>query len=843
MSNTAWEAVKRVFDQAAELPAAARAAFLTAECGADQALRQEVESLLAAEDEAPTFWDAPAFQSFAELAEDENDGLKSGMVMGEWRLLERIASGGMGTVWAAAPTSPATHADCDKVAIKFIRGGAARAQVLRRFAIERRSLASLDHPNIARFLDAGMAEDGRPFLVMEFIAGEPINRWCDERKLGTRDRIALFRTVCEAVHHAHRNLVVHRDLKPSNVLVTPDGVPKLLDFGIAKILDPDGTPSLSTLTEAGDLPMTPEYASPEQVRGEAATTASDVYSLGVMLFGLLTGHRPFRVHSRLRAEVERVLREEAPERPSRIVLEPRVEPRSSGTEDVVATAGELAARRGTRPEALARQLRGDLDNVVAMALRREPERRYSSASELGQDVDRHLRGLPVRARGESLGYLAAMTLRRHPVGTTASLFALAALLFAGVYAGVKAQRTSEELATSRDLTEFLVDLFRTNVVRPADGATIIPVDAMLDQGRRRLERERTPASHAALETLLGRVHRNLGSYAEAEDLLQNSLAFYEQRYGPRDPHVAETLVALGSVHHYRGRYELAESMLRRAWELHLDLYGRNDPQTAAAANYLGMALRELGRTQDALELHELAWKVVPENPHFQNGLANTYAELGRFDEAEALLRQAIEEEVRLFGGTAHPELAANHATLGMVLIDLDRFNEAEQELRTALEMERGTLDATHPDIATTLNDLANLAFVREDWDQAVELLEEALAIYAVRLEPAHPRRVHTRTNLVSVLHAAGQLARAEAELLPLIEDLRKAGSDPRLLADRLLFLGELRLDSDNAAGALAPLEEAWSWCRARLPAGDPLREGVEAMLARALRTQPAGSED
>jgi TolB-like protein/Tfp pilus assembly protein PilF len=397
MTPERWNRVKEVLAAARGLPANEREERLAGACAGDAELRAEVESLLACEDEARDFLETAG--SEAALA-DPGPEAQAGARIGPYRVLSEIGRGGMGTVYLAERDDREYR---KQVAIKLVRGDAESAAVVRRFRQERQILAELDHPNIARLLDGGTTDEGIPYVVMEHVDGIPIDAYCEARRSSVEQRLALFRTVCAAAGDAHRKGVVHRDLKPGNILVTGEGTPKLLDFGIAKLLSP---PPGSEQTVTGTLLMTPEYASPEQWRGGAVTPASDIYSLGVILYRLLAGRSPYRVGPDLPHELGRLVCEEDPGSPSTVV-----EP--------------LKRRR----------LAGDLDAIVLKALRKEPERRYASAEELSEDIRRHLEGLPVTARRDGLGYRASRFVRRHKaVAVTALATAAAAALVAAVVA-------------------------------------------------------------------------------------------------------------------------------------------------------------------------------------------------------------------------------------------------------------------------------------------------------------------------------------------------------------------------------------------------------------------------
>lgn len=379
METERWHEVDRLFAEALDRPRAQRLAFLDAACAGDTALRREVERLLAADEAGADFLAGPP----EELLELNLDEQEEGGSLGPYRLLRKIGSGGMGTIYLARREDEHYQRD---VAVKILRSDLESDEIRHRFIAERQILARLDHPNIAHLYDGGDTEDGRPYLVMELVEGLPVDQYCDLHRLTLDQRLGLFQKICAAVRHAHQNLLVHRDLKPANILVTPQGEPKLLDFGIAKRLAP-GPDEAAHKTRIGLRLLTPRYASPEQVRSAAITTASDVYSLGVILYELLAGRSPYQAAAEVPYEMERVICRQEPERPSLAVFRPGPP-----------QAEEIALARKTRPRALAHCLRGDLDSIVLKALRKEPGQRYGSAAQLAEDLERHCRDLPVAAR-------------------------------------------------------------------------------------------------------------------------------------------------------------------------------------------------------------------------------------------------------------------------------------------------------------------------------------------------------------------------------------------------------------------------------------------------------------
>ncbi len=460
LDPAAWKRVRELFDRALELPAPERESFLAREA-TDPAIRAEVSSLLEHLEKEDGFLESPPPAPAAAFSAPPDPALAPGARVGPWRLVREIGSGGMGRVFEAERADGLFE---KRVAVKFIRRGMDSESILQRFHREREILAALEHPGIARLLDGGISETGQPWFVMELVEGVPITRYCRERALSVTERIRLFQAVCAAVHFAHQNLVIHRDLKPSNLLVTAEGEVKLLDFGVARLLDPGLDPE-GGLTEVGDRVLTPAYASPEQLSGASVTTATDVYSLGVLLYELLTGQRPFEPRS---SSLQTLLEERATTDP--------VPPSEAARTGI--PSSDASERSGPDPDpTLPHLLRGDLDNIVLMALRREPERRYSSVAELADDLERHLAGFPVRARPNTAGYRLRTFARRHRVGVSAAAVTLLALVGGGALAVWQAGVAESERARAearfeerREITTTL--LFDVHdAIEPLAGAT------------------------------------------------------------------------------------------------------------------------------------------------------------------------------------------------------------------------------------------------------------------------------------------------------------------------------------------------------------------------------------
>jgi len=432
--------VAEAFAAAAELEPEEQALFLARECAGEPSVLAEVQRLLASDGQvaANRFMQEPALEVTARRMADEHiEETHVGEFFGRYEVLGLIGEGGMGEVYLAEDTELGR-----RVAIKLVKSGLKTREVLRRFYNERQILANLQHPNIARLLDGGTTEDGLPFFVMEYVEGRPIGKYADAHQLPTTARLKLFRTVCGAVQYAHQNLVIHRDLKPSNILVTEAGEVKLLDFGIAKLLGPAQSQQPAGVTATAVRVMTPDYASPEQVKGEVITTASDVYALGVLLYELLTGHRPYRLKSRAPHEVLQAICEQEPDKPSLAVTRTQQVAGSDGARPVTLTPELVSQTRDGHPAKLRHQLAGDLDNIVLKALRKEPERRYASVEQFSEDLRRYLGGFPVLAHQDALSYRTTKFLKRNKVGVAVAALVLLTLL--GGIIATTAQRNRAE---------------------------------------------------------------------------------------------------------------------------------------------------------------------------------------------------------------------------------------------------------------------------------------------------------------------------------------------------------------------------------------------------------------
>ncbi len=762
MTPERWKAIEALFDECLALGPAERRSRLETRGRSDPELVGEVEALLAEAERTDRLHglvEEPARQALESLAE-----LGPGDRVGAYRLESLLGEGGMGKVFLARRDDDEFQ---QRVAVKLLPPGAAARGLEARFRTERQILAGLEHPHIARLLDGGATEDGRPFLVMEHVEGERLTDSCDRRQLTVRDRLELFLQVASALEHAHRHLVVHRDVKPANILVHPETGPKLLDFGIAKILQPSEESVLASapldLTEPQERLLTPDYASPEQILGEPVTTQSDVYSLGVLLFELLTGDRPRHLQALTSADRIREVTRTVVPRPSTRV---RRAPTGGGEGDV--EAGHSARCRGVSPQQLRRQLEGDLDTIVLRALDSDPARRYGSVGELAADVGRFLRGEPVLARSDSLRYRAGKWIRRHPWGSAAlaSIVALAASLGAGLVLHVTriGQERDRALAAeveAETVSEFLLTLFEVADPAESRGETVTARE-LLERGGEMIETQLSdqPAVRATLLSTLAEVHRSLGLWNRAETLHRLALERRLELFGEAHPDTAESRDLLGDTLRNLARLDEAEAQLRLALATREEVLPADDPGLADSLNNLGLLLLERQR----------------------------------YEEAEPLLRRGLSIRRRILGPD-HPDTDVSRSNLGQLLSDTRHFEEAARHLETTLENRRARMGENHPKVANSLHVLATLRHRQGDLVAAEALFEESLRIHRRILPPDHPLLAVSLNNLASLLHDQWRLGEAEMYYREALRThQKKGGGDVLGRAYALNNLGSLLED-------------------------------------------------
>jgi serine/threonine-protein kinase len=872
MSNPRREQIEGLFEAALDLPPQERARFMREACAGDIELEREVLALLRAHEVAEGVLEADAAGAAAELLEGRTRLRR----VGPYRIVEELGRGGMGVVYTAERDDGQFRR---RVAIKVIRsalGGPDTEELHRRFKVERQILASLDHPNIGRLLDGGLTDDGRPYLVMEHVEGVPIDVYCDRKRLRIEDRLRLFCEVAHAVHYAHRNLVVHRDLKPSNIFVTADGVVKLLDFGIAKILDPSSVGETASLTGSGMRLMTPEYASPEQVRGEPITTATDVYGLGVVLYELLTGRRPFELSSKSAVDWQRVILEVEPVRPSSLVGRAQADrrppdegERAVGSDEdrpLVVPADEhawglplLDARDyawKTRRARLRRRLRGDLDRIVLMALRKEPARRYASAEGLAEDIERHLQGLPVTAQEDNRRYRVRKFVSRHRVETAAAaVVGLSLLTGAGVafWQASVARRerdlaeearlqAEQALGRSEQVTGFLIGLFEAANPDKALADTVAARELLRRGMARAEELSGQPGVQARIFDAVGQVYERLGQYDRAEELFERAVAL---RLGERDevldPGVATSLNNLAWVLRRKGEYARAEALHLQALAIQERLLGPEHPDVAETLMDLGFLYPYVARLDDSEAAYRRALAIrranLGDDPRVAESLvslASVRRRQGYWDDAERYFREALELQKRIYG-SEHEEVAATMIHLGDILWNHEeRYAAAESVYREALGIQTRRLGDKHPKLIHGLNSLASVVSEQGDHVAAESLFRRSLAIHSDVFGPDYPGVAGSLSDVAREVAARGRYAEAEAlERESYATWERAMGPDHPVISGAMVDLADVLIQQGKLAEAEELYRGALARRRVQYP-GHPLTAETAAGLAALL---------
>jgi serine/threonine-protein kinase len=841
-------------------------------------MRAEVESLLAAHGGADGFLEqTPAEALLAAAAGPAEAPL--GRRVGPYRLVSELGRGGMGTVYLAERADGGFE---QRVALKVIRKSIVSEALLDRFLRERQILARLEHPHIARLLDGGLGEDGAPYFAMELVRGTPLNEHCDARRLPIAARLELFDQACRAVQHAHASLVVHRDFKPSNVLVTEDGGVKLLDFGIAKVLSEEPEADGAALTRAGLQPLTPEYAAPEQLRGQPATTSTDLYALGVVLYELLTGRRP----TRSPGDGGPGLPAGEPEPPSAAVARPRTA--QVGDSEAGTSAAAVAAARATTPRRLRRTLAGDLGAIVMQAVQSDPAQRYPSVEALAEDLHRYRAGLPVRARRATLRYRLGKFVRRNrlTVGAVAAgvvaLFAGTALsLWQADVAARERDAARRQAGRAEQAQRFLESVFLGADPDRAKGAKLTARE-LLDSGAASVGEAlaEEPELRAEMLALLGSVYQQLGLYAEARGLFERAHALLLELHDESHPEVAASYRRLGLVHHNAADYGGARPLLERA--LLLD-ERRGDPlATAASLNSLALLRRAEGDYSEARRLVERAVELIgrhdrPDSPTLArslNTLGNVLWRLRDHREAARVFERALAIH-RKNEGELSSLVVGTEDNLAMMLAELGDLEGARQHSERAVSIAERLYDRPHRLLALVLNSAGSLAAKRGERRRAVELYQRAIETYEASLGPDHPDLAYTLRNLAIERGADGELrealalyrralairsqalgpehalvasswsdvaltqrdlgdlAAAEEAAQRALAICRQTLGEHGQTASTLLDLAEILARAGRAAEAEPLAAEALAIRKARLPAGDPAIAEAEAALAAA----------
>lgn len=869
LSPERWKKIDTLLEKALTLDRDKRLDYIRDQSGIDSTLYSELKKLLEVHEEAGrilgdsvTEFIAPILPELANHIQSKSGAsagspeMAEGTIIGSFVVTGTIGRGGMGDIYLARRADDLYK---QKVAIKVLRAGLDSRDILRRFRQERQVLASLDHPNIARMYDGGITENGRPWFVMEYVDGVPIDQFCDQNKCSVSERIQLFLTVCSAVGYAHQNLVVHRDLKPSNILVKSDGTVKLLDFGIAKILSDDPDSSDFTRTEREGRLLSPGYASPEQTSGDKITTASDVFSLGVVLYKLLTDKFPYEQKSGYSRSVEYDI---APILPSQ---------QFKNRDEAFYQSRKSSAAN------LTRQLKGDLDTIIMTALRIESHRRYGTVEQLTEDLQRHHSHLPVSAQPDTVIYRLGKFVQRHKAGFSASVTAFIALVgFIILLVFQQSQIKTERNAalTERDkaveISSFLEELFAAS--DPAFGTTradTMRVKDFLTVGTEKVQNELTsqPEVKAQMLDVLGNVKRKLGLYDESKPLLEQALAIRTSLFAGDHPSIAESMNSLGDLLHTtaeyesseqylsdaldmrirlfgvmhedtgesytslanlintRGDYNKAEELYREALFINTNVYGEYYRKTAVATSNLATILQRKGELQEAEALHRKALDMYtsilgddhPLIATSSNNLSQLYSERGEFREAELYARRAFQIRTSVYGNE-HPLTLSSLNNLAAVLADLGNVEEAEELYELSLDLRKEQHGERSMAVAVALNNLAALIQKSNRLDEATVLYREAVDIAAEELGTNHPSTGILTGNLANNLRVRGLAGEAEEHYKIALSIMQQALPDdhPSLARTKIGYgrcladLGMFAVAESHIAEGYATLQEKGS---------------------------------
>jgi serine/threonine-protein kinase len=797
-----------------------RAAFLADACAGDPELRAEVDSFLQFQPAASEFIEQGALHVAAQIAAREagTPGLHH---LEGYEIISRIGVGGMGEVYLAKDTKLRRH-----VALKLVRAGMDTSEIVARFRQEEQILASLNHPNIAQLYGAGVAGGDVPFLAMEYIEGVRIDEYCNHQAPSTTARLQLFRKVCAAVLYAHQRLIIHRDLKPSNILVTAEGEPKLLDFGIAKLLEGQDVFTKMQTTLPGA--MTPDYASPEQVRGEAMTTATDVYSLGVLLYEILTGQRPYRLKTRSPDEIARAITDQAPERPSTAIA------KGDGN-------SKFEIRDSKFPK-------GDLDNIVLMALRKEPSRRYASVGQLSEDIRRYLEGLPVVAHKDTVSYRAAKFIKRNKIGVAAAVVIMLTLL-SGVVATLRQAQVARQerdkaklaQATAERLNQFLQSLLGS--ANPDGMGRDVKVVQVLEAAAARLDRDlgSEPKLLAQAHLTIARAYAQLRIAEPAEAHARAALAINQRIFGDEHPATAQVMAFLGQALKIFRRYDEAEPLLRQAVTVHRRFPPADRNELATMFLDLGAVLTATGRAQEALPLIEEALALSRELNGEEsvqvadalNNLGNLRAALNDPAATEAAYRASIDIHRRLkpirltFLNPLH--------NLCAMLLPQGKIDEVEALLREGETFCRESIGENNPTYGYLLGRLGFLDFLKGNYDAAIPKLQRCLGTVGLVYPKTDRDMVLAKSVLGLALTRDGRAAEAEHYLR---EALAEGKGIPRAelapIGNLESALGECLLAQQKYAEAEPVLAAAYEELRSRNGDADSHTTQARARLREAL---------
>lgn len=808
MGNVDWHEVETIVDKVLELPEEKWFEYVENRCEASQEVKSEVTRLLhSITDSEGWLEDAESYKRgvIGTASGQSAPASLIGTEVGSYRIREIIARGGMGAVYRGERADGEFN---HTVAIKVIKVGMDTPENIRLFNRERNILAGLNHPGIAKLFDGGVLENGAPYLIMEYVEGTPIDQYCDEHKLSVDERIGLFKKVLKAVRYAHQNLVIHRDLKPDNIFITEQEEVKILDFGIAKLLD--------TEEEAGDTIhvtqtriLTPKYAAPEQIRQHPATTATDLYSLGIILHQLLTGCHPFDLHNKSVYEAGSIILNDEPRLPSNKLKQHT-------------DAKKLAAKRSANTDTLASRLRGDLDAILLKAIEKDPDRRYPTSNALIGELENYQAALPISARTNTLGYRVAKFYKRNrsriAVGAGILLLIVSFMAFYAWRITEERNQARLEAQKAEQITNFMVGLFDSNRPDQAQGDTLTALD-LLQNGMDRIETmEQQPEVQTSMLRVIGDVYRSVSRHTEAEKLLKDALERQRELYNPTHLEIGKTTENLAQLKYTTGDFEASDSLFRVANSIYEQAYDPPHETIARGISNHAELLEEIGKLDEAEQKHNRALNMFRQlygDKHIQiafvlNDLAIVYDKQGKFDRSAEYYQKALDLLYET-GNERHPRVASGMHNLALVY-QKKGDNEAALELmENALELRKDLFGDNHHLVASSMNGMAVIQRELEDYRQAEMFLREALEILRSNFGDNHLHVNYNLSNLGNVLMSQGKYQEADSLFRVALSNFSELlGDDHRVCGFVNNYLGEVSLKQEKFKESLVHYGNALS---------------------------------
>jgi serine/threonine protein kinase/tetratricopeptide (TPR) repeat protein len=748
MDSTRWERIQNLFHEVADLPEPEQRVFLKAACGDDDVLVADVLALVEEDARGGSFLDRDLAEVAQQVLAEATSSALPFKEFGPYRIKKALGEGGMGVVYLAERVDLGSL-----VAIKLLRDAWLSPARRERFASEQRTLAQLNHPSIARLYDADTLDDGTPWFVMEYVEGVPLTEYCSEHACSIEERLQLFRAVCEAVQYAHQHAVIHRDLKPSNILVKPDGTIRLLDFGIAKQLESLEAPAGRDQTLTGLRLMTPAYAAPEQVRGERVGIQTDVYSLGVILYELLTGGPPFDLSKLTPGEAEAVIVGQDPEKPSTIA------PRSVETNPGILSVGKSAS--------------ADLDVLCLSAMHKDRQRRYQSVEALIRDIDHYLKGEPLEARPDSFHYRLGKFVRRNRRAVSAAALVFTVVVGLVIFFTVRLAKARnaalEEAARTQRIQRFMMNLFQggDESVGPGDSMRVV---TLLDRGVQEAQSlNGDPKVQAELYQTLGTIYDQLGKFDQADSLLHSALERRKTLFGPDSTEVAESLVALGQLRSDQAQYDDAEKFTRQGVEMTRRHLPPTHPRLGRALYALGEVLVNEGKYDQGIQVLDQAVQIQSAPGGVPADLAESLTELanaefyaGHLDVSNSVNLRVLAMDRQLYG-ERHPNVAEDLINLGAIQSEWGHYTETERYYRQALDIIQNFYGKDHPETASAMTLLGRSLNSQGRFNEAADMLRQSLGIQERVYGEVHPRVASALGELGKVAMQQGKLDEAEAD--------------------------------------------------------------------------------